>query len=76
MLAVKGTYEKGAIKLQEKITATKPVPVIVTFLEDIKVVEGTKFDAKNFSFDKAKKILKGYRGSLSEAVIEERKISL
>jgi len=76
MLAIKGTYDKGKIILQEKIAASKPVPVIVTFLEDVKGEHVTRFDANKFSFGKAKKILKDYRGSLSDAVIEERRNAL
>jgi hypothetical protein len=38
MLSVKGVYEKGEVKLKEKIAADveREIPVIVTFLEDIK----------------------------------------
>ena len=38
MLSVKGVYEKGEVKLKEKIPADaeREIPVIVTFLEDIK----------------------------------------
>ena len=34
MLSVRGVYENGEVKLKEKITTPKAVPVIVTFLED------------------------------------------
>ena len=35
MLSVRGIYENGQVKLKEKITVEKEVPVIVTFLEDV-----------------------------------------
>jgi len=35
-----------------------------------------KLNLELFSFDKSKKILKNYKGSLSEAVIEERRSEL
>ena len=73
MLAIKGTYDNGKIKLQEKVAATKPVPIIVTFLEDVKNEHVARFDVKKFAFVKARKILKDYKGSLSDAVIEERR---
>ena len=76
MLAIKGTYDNGKIKLQEKVAASKPVSVIVTFLEDIKDEHVARFDANKFSFGKARKILKNYQGSLSDAVIEERRSAL
>lgn len=76
MLAIKGTYNKGKIELQEKFSSSKPVPVIVTFLDDSKAEQTTGFDAKKFSFSKAKKILKKYKGALSDAVIEERRSAL
>ncbi len=34
MLAVEGVYQNGQVFLREKIELTKPVKVIVTFLEE------------------------------------------
>ncbi|MCV6636635.1 hypothetical protein [Candidatus Albibeggiatoa sp. nov. NOAA] len=45
MLAVNGIYEQG--KLQEDVPFTKPVKVIVTFLEE---VQPKKLDLNQFSF--------------------------
>ena len=36
MLAVKGLYEHGAIKLTEKVDVGEKVEVVVTFLESVK----------------------------------------
>jgi hypothetical protein len=40
MLAIKGVYERGQILLDEQITVENKIPVIVTFLEDIKENKG------------------------------------
>ncbi|MEW5802469.1 MAG: hypothetical protein AB1847_10260 [bacterium] len=73
MLAVKGMYENGKIILQEKVKATKPVEVIVTFLEDVEIPTPKKLDLGKFSFSKARELLKDYQGSLSDAILEERR---
>ncbi len=76
MLAIKGTYENGKIFLQEKVKTTKPVNIIVTFLEDVETPISKKLDLKRFSFSKSRELLKDYKGSLSDAVIEERRNGL
>ncbi len=76
MLAVKGTYQDGKVILQEKIETLKPVEVIVTFLEDVSDPSEKKFSLEKFSFKKSQKILENYQGSLSDAVVEERRKSL
>lgn len=48
-------------------------PVIVAFLEDVEEEETKKINLGDFSFNRAKEILKDYKGSLSDAVIEERR---
>jgi len=79
MLAVKGVYENGEIKLAEKPNVSKDVPVIVTFLDDTETdkkaikKESKRLNLDNFSFKRSRKILKDYQGSLSDAVIEERR---
>jgi len=39
MLSVRGVYENGEIKLKEKVTPDRDIPVIVTFLEDINEIK-------------------------------------
>ena len=75
MLAVKGIYDNGRITLQEKVKTTKPVNVIITFLDETPKKE-KKIELSKFSFKKSKTILKEYDGNLSEAVIEERRKEL
>jgi len=36
MLAVEGTYYDGKVKIFKKIKTSKPIQVIVTFLDEIK----------------------------------------
>jgi hypothetical protein len=73
MLAVKGVYENGKVSLKEKINTAKPVNVVVTFLEDVEATPSEKLDLQKFLFRRAKELLKDYKGSLSDAVIEERR---
>ncbi len=73
MLSVKGIYKDRMVIFREKIKTEKPVNVIVTFLEEVKVPVEEKLDMSKFSFKKARKLLETYKGSLSEAIIEERR---
>jgi hypothetical protein len=47
--------------------------VIITFLEEVKAPVEEKLDMSKFSFKKARKLLESYKGSLSDAIIEERR---
>jgi len=73
MLSVKGTYKDGRVIIREDIKTEKPVNVIVTFLEEVKAPVEKKLDMSKFSFKKARKLLESYKGSLSDAIIEERR---
>ena len=73
MLAVKGTYKDGKISIKEKIKTSKPMNVVVTFLEEVQTPAVKKLDLKKFSFKKTKALLAGYEGSLSDVIIEERR---
>jgi hypothetical protein len=76
MLAIKGVYSNGKIQLQDKIKTGKPVPVIVTFLDEVEMPVREKVGLDSFSFGKARELLKDYHGSISDAVIEERRNEL
>ena len=73
MLAVKGVYKDGRVIFREKIKTEKPVNVIITFLEEVKAPVEEKLDMSKFSFKKTRKLLESYKGSLSDAIIEERR---
>lgn len=73
MISVKGVYENGRVKLKEKVSASGDIPVIVTFLEEIDDEKPETVDLDTFSFKRSRELLKDFKGSLSDAVIEERR---
>lgn len=75
MVQLSGTYEKGKITLDRKISVDKPVKVMVTFMDDIEI-ENIASPSDNFSFAKGREILKNLKSSLSDTVIEERRSGL
>ena len=78
MIAVSGTYRDGQINLDKKFVAKKPVKVIVTFLEEVEEQDQPEriLTIADFSFLECQKILEHYKGSLSDALIEERRSAL
>lgn len=76
MISLKGIYKNGKVQLYDEIKTEDPVEVIVTFLEDIEKTESKKLDIDKFSFQKSRELLKDYKGSLSEAVINERRSAM
>ena len=72
MFSVKGIYKDGKVIIQEEVKTEKQVNVIVTFLEDVKVPVVRKLDMEKFSFKRSRELLASYKGSLSDAIIEER----
>jgi hypothetical protein len=74
MVAIVGTYQNGYVKLDKDYPSSSPVKVIVTFLEDVQIDSGKGFSLSDFSFSKSQKNLENYKGSLSDTVIEERRI--
>lgn len=77
MVAIAGTYQNGQLKLEEEAPSAKPWKVIVTFLEEpVPVSDKRPLQWSDFSFDESREALKDYKGSLSDAVIEERREAL
>ncbi len=76
MLAVRGIFENGEIKLLTSVESEKKVDVIITFLDEVNSISEKKVDLSKFSFKKSRALLKNYKGSLSDAVIEERRSAL
>ena len=76
MVAVVGTYQNGYIKLDREYSSDNPIKVIVIFLEDIQILSEKKISLSDFSFSKSQKNLENYKGSFSDAVIEERRLEL
>ncbi|MBI5194350.1 MAG: hypothetical protein HZA08_13045 [Nitrospirae bacterium] len=73
MLSVKGIFKDGKVIIQEEVKTENEVNVIVTFLEDVKANVVRKLDIEKFSFKKSREMLSDYKGSLSDAIIEERR---
>ena len=76
MLSIVGTYQNGYLKLDKDYTTNNPVKVIVTFLEEVQSKSDNKISLSDFSFSKSKKNLESFKGSFSDAVIEERRSNL
>ena len=76
MIAVNGVYENGIVRLDRQIQAQKKMKVIVTFLDEELAENTHRFTTKDFSFLKSREKSKRFKGSLSDAVIEDRKAEL
>ncbi len=75
MLALKGIYENGVVKLEEPLDSDRRMKVIVTFLEEEKS-KAKSLSLEDFSFAETRKITSKYNFSLSEAVVAERQEEL
>jgi hypothetical protein len=73
MVAVVGTYQNGYVKLDREYPSDTPIKVIVTFLEEIQDNGNQKLSLSDFAFSKSQKNLENLKGSLSEAIVEERR---
>lgn len=76
MIAVNGIYENGIVRLDRRIRSRKSIKVIVTFLDEDLQNDTKRLTVKDFSFLKSREKSKRYSGSLSDAVINERKTEL
>ena len=77
LVTVEGIYHNGQVHLNDKVPFDHDTKVIVTFLEDPTTQPKTKrLSFNDFSFRKTREALSGYKGSFSEAVIEQRRESL
>ena len=76
MVAVVGTYQNGYVKLDNDYPSDTPVRVVVTFLEDIETNSEKTLSLSDFSFTKSQKNLAHFKGSFSDAVVEERRREL
>jgi len=76
MIAINGIYENGVIRLERKIQAKKSIKVIVTFLDEELTNDSKRLSSSDFSFLKSREKSKRYKGSLSEAVVNDRKAEI
>lgn len=72
MTIITGTYFNGQLKLERPFKTKKPVKVTVTFEEE----SNTKLTLSDFSFLESQELLKDFKGSFSDEVIEERRQSI
>ena len=88
MLALRGIYEKGIVKLEDSIKVNKPTQVIVTFIDENLTInyksnkkekrkrKKQTIDINEFSFLQSIEESKDFKGSFSDALIEERRADL
>ena len=76
MLQLTGTYYKGKVHLEKIIPTDRPVKVTVVFEEEVSTPESKRLKFSDFSFAKARDILKNKKWSFSDTVIEERREAL
>jgi hypothetical protein len=76
MIAVNGIYENGIVRLERRIQAQRTIKVIVTFLDEELTADTNRLNTKDFSFLKSREKSQRFKGSLSDAVIEDRKAEL
>ena len=72
MTTITGTYYNGQLKLEKPLKTKKPVAVTITFEEESK----KSLKLSDFSFRETQNLLKDYKGSFSDEVIEERRNAL
>lgn len=68
MKAVKGIYKDGKVTLTEPHPLHQKSEVIVIFMDVLQ----DKEEKKTFSFNKARELSKSFKGSLADALLEER----
>lgn len=73
MTTVKGTYFNGQLKLDKHVKTRKPAKVTVIFEEEN---NSKRLSLSDFSFLESQELLKDYKGSFSDEVIEERRKAL
>ena len=78
MISVNGIYENGVVHIDndKRIQEKKKIKVIVTFLDDEDHNDPRRLTTKDFSFLKSREKSKRYKGSISEAVVEDRRAEL
>ncbi len=72
MKTIAATYYNGHLKLEKPLITKNPIKVQVTFDEDAK----PHLNLSDFSFLEGQDLLKDFKGSFSDEVIEERRSAL
>lgn len=72
MVQIKGQYFKGILTLQKEVTSEKPLNVIVVFPE-VDDEKDENLNLSQFGFAQARELLKDFKGSFTETLLEERR---
>jgi hypothetical protein len=72
MKTITGIYHKGKLKLKKPLNTKKPIKVTMIFDEEPKA----RLALSDFSFLESQELLKDYKGSFSDEVVEERRRAL
>lgn len=75
LVSVEGVYQDGQIRLDDIVSVQNDTKVIVTFLNEKRATQPApkRLTLDDFSFKQTRELLKDYKGSFSDAVIEERR---
>ncbi|HEY4324801.1 MAG TPA: hypothetical protein VGN20_12475 [Mucilaginibacter sp.] len=73
MIQISGTYNKESLTLDTPLKVDKPVKVLVMFDEKDIDVNEKRLSISDFSFLKSRELLKEVKGTISDAVIDERR---
>ena len=76
MVAILGTYDNGRVTFEQEANVPNKGRVIVTFLEEEAPLSKKVLKLSNFSFAKTRALLKDFKGSFSNTVVEERRNAL
>ncbi len=74
MKTISGTYFNGELKLDKPLKTKKPVRVKLVFEEDLPEKDVLKIS--DFSFMEMQEMLKDCKSSLSEELVNERRMDL
>jgi hypothetical protein len=74
MRTISGTYFNGELKLDKPLKTKKPVRVKLIFEEDL--LEKDTLKISDFSFLEMQEMLKDCKSSLSEELVNERRMDL
>ena len=74
MVQIKGQYFKGVLTLQKEVSSEKPLDVIVVFPE-VYEEKDESLNLSQFGFAQARELLKDFKGSFTDTLLEERRQS-
>lgn len=72
MTSITGTYYNGQLKLERPFKTKKPLKVTVIFEEEPE----RNLKVSDFSFLEMQALLKDFKGSFADEVVEERRTAL